>query len=101
MKKIWTDKLKIGDWVIMGILSERGKFQGRFKVARVRGYDFDNFEELDLDKGDIKIIGEGEITKSDGIVNVLNKKELKALNIFRIKLKTLKGLEDDTIKKTY
>ena len=99
MKKTEIDKLKIGDWVITKELSERGKFQGRFKVGRVKGYDFDNFEELDLNKGDIHIIGEAEIKESNGVINVLNKKEIKALNILRTKLKTLKGLEDDNIIK--
>ncbi len=100
MKVVEIDKLKIGDWTISKDL-ENGKFMGKFKVARVSGIEFDNFEEIDLNKGNIKIIGKGTIEESDGVVSILNKKEVKALNILRTKLKTIKGLEDNQIKRTY
>ncbi len=98
MKIVEIDKLKIGDWIVTKDL-ENGKFKGKFKVARVSKIEFDNFEEIDLNKGEIEIIGNGVVDTSGGVINVLNKKEMKALNILRTKLKMIKGLEDDTIKK--
>jgi len=94
MKKISTDKLKIGDWVLEGT-----GMKGKFKVARVKQYVFDNFEKIDLEKWNIEDRGDGIVEKGDGVMNVLNKKEIKALQILRTKLKTLKGLEDDQIKR--
>lgn len=98
MKLVETDKLKLGDWILMG----GEKMKGKFKVAKLQAYDFEEYEELDINKGDIKIIGKGSIRnggkESDGVYNVLNKKEIKALNILRTKLKTLKGLEDNKLK---
>ena len=98
MKIVSCDDLKIGDWIVTKDL-ENGKFKGKFKVARVSKIEFDNFEEIDLNKGEIEIIGNGVVDTSGGVINVLNKKEMKVLNILRTKLKMIKGLEDDTIKR--
>jgi len=94
MKTTEINKLKIGDWVLSGKFGV-DKMKGVFRVARVSGIRFNNFEEIDLNKGNIEIIGEGRINDGDGIISVLNRKEIKALNILRTKLKTLKGLEDN------
>lgn len=97
MKLIETSKLKIGDWILDGNSIKKGKFI----IARVNKIEFDNFEEIDLDKMDIKDKGKGIISKSDGIINLLNKREIKQIQILRTKLKTLKGLEDKKIESRY
>ena len=94
MKTVEVDKLKIGDWILAGN-TEMGR---KFQVARVSGINFDKVEDFDLIKGDISEEGRGEI-KENRHIQLLNKKELKALHILRTKLKTLKGLEEKPIRR--
>ena len=91
--------LKKGEWIISGNKTDR--LNGKFKIGRVKEIKvtLEDYEELDLNKGDIKINGEGIFTGIDGVTQVLNEKEIKALQILRTKLKTLKGLENNTIRK--
>ena len=93
--------LKKGEWIISGNKTDR--LNGKFKVGRVKEINvtLESYEELDIGKGDIVINGEGIFTGIDGVTQVLNEKEIKALQILRTKLKTLKGLEDDKIKRKY
>jgi len=100
MKLKTTKELQIGDWILEG----KG-LKGKFRISRVREILVDNFEELDLDAGTIKAVGKkfmkgfdiGVIRSNDGIIRVLNSKEIKALQILRTKLKTLNALEDKKV----
>ena len=100
MKLKTTKELKIGDWSLEGT-----ELKGKFKVARVKEILVDNFEEIDLDTRTIKAVGRksvkgediGAIQSNDGIIRVLNSKEIKALQILRTKLKTLHALEEKKV----
>ena len=100
----WTEirNLRKGDWIITREL-ENGKFVGKFKIGRVNKIEvkLENYEELDINKGNIEAWGSGLFTGIDGGIWTLNRKEVKALSILRTKLKTLKGLDDKRIKKVY
>ena len=100
----WTGirKLKKGDWIITRDL-EDGKFVGKFIIGRVSEIkvNLDNYEEIDIIKGDIQVSESGYFKDSDGHTGVLNNKEVKALSILRTKLKTLKGLKDETTQRKY
>ncbi len=100
MKFKTTKELQIGDWILEG-----EGLKGKFRIARVFEIVVDNFEEIDLDAGTIKALGAksnqgknmGAILKNDGLIRVLNSKEIKALQILRTKLKTLNSLEDKKV----
>jgi len=100
MKLKTTKELQIGDWILEGT-----GLKGKFRVARVKEILVNNFEEIDLDAGTINALGRknvkgehiGAIKKNDGVVRVLNSKEVKALQILRTKLKTLNALEDKKV----
>ena len=101
-----TKELQIGDWILerTGALERKG-LKGKFRIARVKEILVDNFEEIDLKKGTIKEIGQksrngntiGAIQGNDGLIRILNNKEIKALQILRTKLKTLNSLEDNKV----
>ena len=101
MKLKTTKELQIGDWILEG----KNIKEGKFRVARVREILADNFEEIDLDAGTIRALGRksadgddmGVIRKNEGLIRVLNSKEVKALQILRTKLKTLNALEDKKV----
>ena len=100
MKLKTTKELQIGDWILEGT-----GLKGKFRISRVREIMVDNFEEIDLDAGTIKAVGKkstsgedmGAIQSNDGMIRVLNNKEVKALQILRTKLKTLNSLEDKKV----
>jgi len=100
MKLKTTKELQIGDWILEG----KG-LKGKFRISRVREILVDNFEEIDLDAGTIKALGKksvkgddiGVIRDNDGLMRVLNSKEIKALQILRTKLKTLNSLEEKEV----
>ncbi len=100
MKLKTTKELQIGDWILEGT-----GLKGKFRISRVREILVDNFEEIDLDAGTIKAVGKktnsgediGAIKSNDGMIRVLNSKEIKALQILRTKLKTLNSLEDKKV----
>ncbi len=100
MKLKTTKELRIGDWILEG-----AGLKGKFRISRVREILVDNFEEIDLDAGTIKAVGRksvkgddiGAIRSNDGLMRVLNNKEIKALQILRAKLKTLDALEDKKV----
>ena|SRR3990167_8597649 len=101
MKLKTTKELGIGDWILEG----KGIKSGKFRIARVKEILVDNFEEIDLDNGTLTPCGKqstkgeniGAIQGNAGLIRVLNSKEIKALQILRTKLKTLKGLEDKKV----
>lgn len=100
MKLKTTKELQIGDWVLEGT-----GLKGKFRVARVKTILLNNFEEIDLDAGTITALGKksaggddmGVIKRNDGVIKVLNSKEVKALQILRTKLKTLHSLEEEKV----
>lgn len=102
MKTIETKKLKIGDWVL---LKGENIKDGKFSIAKVelKKVELKDWETLDLKNGKIEIIGKGEFTGESGNVTLLNKKEIKAIEILRKKLKILNNLDDSSvdIKKRY
>lgn len=102
MKWIEIKKLRKGDWIITKDL-ENGNFVGKFVTAKVKEMKvtLEEYEEIDINKGDIKVSEEGYFKNSEGITGILNKKEIKALSILRTKLKTLKGLKDEPTQRKY
>jgi len=98
MKYKEIKKLKKGEWTISG--NKEDKLKGKFRIGRVKEIivTLENYEEIDLGKGNIEIYNGGQFEGIDGVTQVLNQKEIKALQILRTKLKTLKGLEDKPIK---
>ena len=102
MKWIRIRNLKKGDWIITRDL-EDGKFVGKFVIGRVSEMkvNLDNYEEIDINKGDIEVSKSGYFKDNEGHTGVLNNKEVKALSILRTKLKTLKGLKDETTQRAY
>lgn len=96
----YRDRLKVGDWIFEGRKSEIVK-GGKFRIARVSGIVFDNWEELDLTNQKIEILGSEGILKGEkGFAQVLNDKELKNIQVLRTKLKILNNLDDgNKIKK--
>jgi hypothetical protein len=100
MKLKTTKELRIGDWIVEG-----AGLKGKFRIAKVKEILLSDFEEIDLDAGTIKLMGKksangediGAIKSNDGLIRVLNSKEIKALQILRIKLKTLNSLEDKKV----
>lgn len=100
MKLKTTKELQIGDWILEG-----AGLKGKFRISRVKEILVDNFEEIDLNAGTIKALGKksmkgddiGAIKSNDGMIRVLNNKEIKALQILRTKLKTLNSLEDKKV----
>ncbi len=100
MKRKTTKELQIGDWILEG----KG-LKGKFRISKVKEILVNNFEEIDLDKMTIKAVGTkstkgeniGVIKSNDGVLKVLNSKEIKALQILRTKLKTLNSLEDKEV----
>jgi len=90
--------LDIGDWIVSG---DKGTIKsGKFKIARVKGILFDNWEEIDLDKREVRSLGkEAESTTAGGYWKVLNEREMKKLHILRTKLATLNALDDEEVIK--
>lgn len=93
MRKTLTRNLRIGDWI------HEGRKDGKAVFGRVKNIPLEEFTEIDIVNGKIISEGNGVIEKDDGLISVLNKKEIKSFKILRTKLKTLKSLEDEPVTK--
>lgn len=96
MRRVPTNRLKIGDW----FLDEGIGLTGKFRVGKVKGYDIEEWQEIDLDKGKITDLGtsntcKGVIQKDDGYIRVFNEKEIKSLEELKKRFLMLKGLEEE------
>jgi len=94
MRKVKANNLKIGDW----ILDKGVGLKGKFKVARIKGYECEEWQEIDLEKGEIKNLGEngkGVIQKDDGYIRIFNEKEVKSLKELKKRFLMLKNLEEE------
>ena len=99
MRKIPTNRLRIGDW----ILDKGIGLKGKFRVAKIKGYEVEEWQEIDLIKGKITNLGEGSnckgvINRDDLSARVFNEKEVKSLKFLKNKLLILKGLEEEKQK---
>jgi len=100
MRIIPTNRLKIGDWILdKGIGLKR-----KFRVAKIRGYSVEEWQEIDLIRGEITNLGEagnckGVIERDNKNIRVFNKKEIKELEGIKKRFLMLKGLEEEQKEK--
>ena len=87
MKKVFTDELKIGNWICDGSDIKKGKF----KLGKVKGYVITEFTEFDMEKQKVKEMGEGTLTGL-GIVSRLTIPEVKKLLLLKTKIKIVDNL---------
>ena len=95
MRKTPTNRLRIGDW----ILDKGIGLKGKFRVAKIKGYSVEEWQEIDLGKGEITNLGEagnckGVIDNDELNIRVFNEKEVKSLKELKKRFLILKGLEE-------
>lgn len=94
MRWVRLKDLKIGDVILVGKELSVGKFEvAEFKEHLI---DLKNWEKIDMNKGTLKKCGDtGHLKGFYGVVKVLNPSELKKLKKIKIKIKMIKGLDED------
>lgn len=89
MKKVYTDTLKIGDWICDNNNSDLEK--GKFKIGKVNGYSIIELTEFDMEKQEVKELGDGRLTGL-GTALKLTIPEVKKLLLLKKKIKIVDDL---------
>ena len=87
MKKIYTDELKVGDWICDSSNIKKGKFN----IGKVGGYAIIEFTKFDMEKGEVRDCSVGNLTGLGTIIR-LTKAEVKKLLLLKKKIKIIDGL---------
>jgi hypothetical protein len=96
MKWKEISKLKVGDFILFGDMDKE------FQVAKISSINTREWFKINKETKEIENKGQGELIDTDGVVKILNEKEIKKFMILKTKLLTIKELEEDTkIKKRW